>query len=221
MKKIINLTIILLLTYSNFIHAGVIVGGTRIIYDDSKKESSLSVTNTDNNPYLIQAWIESTDAVKPPFIITPPLFKLNEKQQNILRIAYIGTDLPTDRESMFWINIKAIPSSQHSDKNTLQIAVKTRIKLIYRPKQLKENPEKESNKLIWKRVGTELQITNPSAFYMNFHDVTINGKKIKEINYMAPNSTKTFLLPDNYSNTVSWSLINDYGGRGIVHQNSF
>ena len=34
-------------------HAGVIIGGTRIIFDGAKKETSLSVNNPDGTPYLI------------------------------------------------------------------------------------------------------------------------------------------------------------------------
>lgn len=72
-------------------HAGVIVGGTRIIYDANKNEVSLSVKNPDNLPYLIQSWIDNSsekDIKKPPFIITPPLFRLNMGQENLLRIIY-------------------------------------------------------------------------------------------------------------------------------------
>ena len=41
--------------------AGVIIGGTRIIFDGAKKESSISVNNPDTTPYLIQSWIDERD----------------------------------------------------------------------------------------------------------------------------------------------------------------
>lgn len=41
--------------------AGVIIGGTRIIFDGAKKESSISVNNPDPTPYLIQSWIDERD----------------------------------------------------------------------------------------------------------------------------------------------------------------
>ncbi len=41
------------------VNAGVIIGGTRVVYDGNKKESSVSVTNPDSSPYLIQSWVES------------------------------------------------------------------------------------------------------------------------------------------------------------------
>ncbi|EMN1549213.1 fimbria/pilus periplasmic chaperone, partial [Enterobacter kobei] len=38
--------------------AGVIIGGTRVIFDGGKKEASISINNADEAPYLIQSWIE-------------------------------------------------------------------------------------------------------------------------------------------------------------------
>jgi hypothetical protein len=108
-------------------HAGVIIGGTRIIFDGAKKETSLSVNNPDGTPYLIQSWIDVQEGAsgKVPFIITPPLYRLDGGQKNVERIVMTGA-LPQDRESLFWLNIKAIPSAS-TQMNALQIAVKTRI----------------------------------------------------------------------------------------------
>ncbi|MFS1539134.1 MAG: fimbria/pilus periplasmic chaperone [Candidatus Phlomobacter fragariae] len=38
---------------------------------------------------------------KPPFIVIPPLFRLDAGRENILRIMRPGGDLPLDRESFF------------------------------------------------------------------------------------------------------------------------
>lgn len=54
------LTAVLFVTASTA-QAGVIIGGTRLIYDGAKKESSLSVNNPDKVPYLIQSWVDITD----------------------------------------------------------------------------------------------------------------------------------------------------------------
>ena len=34
-------------------NAGVIIGGTRLIFDGAKKEASISINNPDSTPYLI------------------------------------------------------------------------------------------------------------------------------------------------------------------------
>lgn len=203
-------------------NAGVVVGGTRVIYDSSKKEASLSVKNPDSVPYLIQSWIDtqSGGAEKAPFVITPPLFRLNQGQQNVLRIVRAGS-LPDDKESLFWLNVKSIPSAPKKD-NTLQIAVKTRIKLIYRPESLKkEVPEQFANQLTWQKVGNQVQVTNPTRYYMNFNQITVAGKALPDVSFAAPGSTARFDLPAGVSSGVlTFKLINDYGSVGEIHNAS-
>ncbi|HEI8868026.1 TPA: molecular chaperone [Serratia odorifera] len=216
-----NMLIAALLMTANMAQAGVVVGGTRLVYDGGKKESSLSVSNPDKIPYLMQSWIEpqSGGAEKAPFIITPPLFRLDGGQENVLRVVRAGGNLPEDRESLFWMNIKSIPSSPKDEsKNTLQIAVKTRIKLIFRPTGLKGQPEEFTAQLKWQRSGSQLQVTNPTPFYMNFQSVTVGGKEVPDATYVAPMSSARFTLPAGVgSGAVQWKIINDYGGIGTAH----
>lgn len=200
-------------------NAGVIIGGTRVIYDGGKKESSVSVKNPDAAPYLIQSWVESQTggAEKTPFIITPPLYRLGIGQQNIQRIVMVGS-LPQDKETLYWLNIKSIPSAPRQE-NSLQIAVKTRIKLIYRPSRLKGTvPEELADKLTWQRVGNKIQVNNPTSYVMNFNEIIVSGKKLEEVGYVLPGQTATFTLPNDIrSGAVDFKIINDYGGVGKAH----
>ncbi len=200
-------------------NAGVVIGGTRVIYDGNKKESSISVNNPDTTPYLIQSWVEMQNggAEKAPFIITPPLYRLDKDQQNVERIVLTGA-VPQDKESLYWLNIKAIPSAPRTE-NSLQIAVKTRIKLIYRPAALKGViPEELADKLTWQRSGNQIQVTNPTNVVMNFNEITVNGKKLEDVSYVLPGSTARFDLPKGVSSgAVTFKIINDYGGTGNVH----
>ena len=209
-----------LLMTAGVAQAGVVVGGTRLVYDGGKKESSLSVSNPDKIPYLMQSWVETQNggAEKAPFIITPPLFRLDGGQENVLRVVRAGGNLPEDKESLYWMNIKSIPSAAKSvSQNTLQIAVKTRIKLIYRPKGLKGLPEESASLLKWQRSGSQLQVTNPTPFYMNFQSVTVGGKEVPDVTYVAPMSSASFALPTGVSGgAVRWKIINDSGGSGAA-----
>ncbi|CAI1072020.1 Chaperone protein fimC precursor [Serratia quinivorans] len=214
-----------LLMTAGVAQAGVVVGGTRLVYDGGKKESSLSVSNPDKIPYLMQSWVEPQNggAEKAPFIITPPLFRLDGGQENVLRVVRAGGNLPEDKESLYWMNIKSIPSAAKSvSQNTLQIAVKTRIKLIYRPKGLKGLPEESASLLKWQRSGSQLQVTNPTPFYMNFQSVTVSGKEVPDVTYVAPMSSASFALPTGVSGgAVRWKIINDYGGIGAAYSGNF
>lgn len=219
MKIQLNVLFLSLSLFSALAHAseagGVTVGGTRLIYNGAKKEASLNISNTDTSPYLIQSWAdaERETTEKVPFIVTPPLFRLEGGQKNRLRIVRTAGNLPEDRESLYWLNIKSIPSSEKKENvNTLQIAVRTRIKLIYRPAALKTSPLNEADKLSWSQSGSRLTVNNPTSFYMNFQEVRVGGKEVKEATYVAPASQATFTAPAGASGPVTWKLITDYGG---------
>ena len=203
-------------------NAGVNIGGTRVIYDGGKKEAAISVSNPDNVPYLIQSWLDNPDSTsrKVPFIITPPLYRLDPGQQNVMRIVRAG-NLPDNKESMFWLNIKSIPAAEKK-ANTLQIAVKTRIKMIYRPDALKgDRPEDFADKLVWKKNASQILVSNPTRYYMNFNEITVAGKNVPEPTYVAPGASASFALPPGISSgSVTFKVINDYGGVGAVHHAS-
>jgi len=209
----------LLMALGTTAQAGVVIGGTRVIYDGAKKEASINVRNPDQNTYLIQSWVDGAGTAsgasieKTPFIVTPPLFRLDSNQQNILRIVRAGGSLPENKESLFWLNIKSIPSADKAQANTLQIAVKTRIKLIFRPAGVKNALEESAKTLTWKRTGNQLKVTNPSPNYINFFNVKVNGVEVKNANMVAPQSEASFDLPVNATgSSLSWQFINDYGG---------
>lgn len=211
-----------LMSFCTLVQAGVVVGGTRLIYDGAKKESAITISNPDKNAYLIQSWVDAGDAkpgqqaTKAQFIVTPPLFRLDGNQQNILRVVRAGGNLPETKESLFWLNIKSIPSAEKR-QNTLQIAVKTRIKLIFRPSGVKSTLDEAASTLTWKRTGNQLQVTNPSAHYITFFNVKINGTAVKSASMVAPQSTGTFELPASvYGGALAWQFINDYGGTSKV-----
>lgn len=193
--------------------AGVVIGGTRVIHDSSRKEASISVINTEKTvPFLIQSWIENDkNNSKSPFIITPPLFRLDAGQENNLRIIYTGGQLPGDKESVFWMNIKSIPASKQSNSNQLQIAVKSRLKVFYRPTGLHGDSAEAYKALIFTRNGRHLKVNNPTPYYVSFFRVSVGGKEIKNAGMVAPQAELSWTLPDGAAGPVSWQAINDYG----------
>ncbi|EHH4912361.1 fimbria/pilus periplasmic chaperone [Escherichia coli] len=134
-------TVLLLLLFachSTVANAAVALGATRVIYPANQKQVLLPVTNNDPaSVYLIQSWIENAgDQKDTQFVITPPLFSMQGKKENTLRIINATNhQLPGDRESLFWVNVKAIPAMEKDQKNenTLQLAIISRIKMFYRP----------------------------------------------------------------------------------------
>lgn len=196
--------------------AGVIVGGTRLVYDANKRETSITVRNPDKDvPYLIQSWLtffDESDAI-PPFFITPPLFRLDGEQENVIRIMLMEDVLPEDKESIFWLNIKSIPSTKKTDKNQLLISVKTQIKFFYRPKALdSESAAAAYRQLNFSLKNNLLTINNPTPYFVSFFSLKVGNHKVKENLTAEPFGEMRVKVPASASGKVSWQAINDYGG---------
>lgn len=194
--------------------ASITVGGTRLIYNASENEASLPVSNTqDGVPYLIQSWVELSENSEGqvPFIVTPPLFRLDAGHENTLRIIYTGEKkLPENRESVFWLNVKSIPSMTRSDENRLLIAVKTRMKIFYRPALLASELAGEAwEKLKFEPRGEHLLIINPTPFYVSLYSLKVGDKSISQPPMISPFSSETVA---GIGKQVTWKAINDFGG---------
>ncbi|CNI32035.1 putative fimbrial chaperone protein [Yersinia rohdei] len=212
--------LLVLITFDSY--AGIIIGGTRVIYQGDKKESSISIRNPDNTPYLIQSWLNTNSNQQNndiPFVITPPLFRLNADATNALRIVKTK-DLPDNRESVYWLNIKAIPTSSPNAKNELNISVNSRIKLFYRPASLNSQDAAVAYKEVsFNLSGNKLSAHNPTPFYISLNELNVNGTKIPNPGMIAPLSEQQWDMPAKVNSNelkVSWSAINDFGGESAL-----
>lgn len=203
-------------TFSMNTFAGIVVGGTRVIYKGNEKEASITIKNPDKTPYLIQSWLEDeSNQVKEnmPLTVTPPLFRLNGEESNALRI--VKTDnLKQDQESVYWLNVKAIPSSKPDAKNELHISINTRIKLFYRPASLDaKKAGKAYEDLKFSVKGNKLIAHNPTPFYISIGELKFNGNVIPNAGMISPYNEIYWDVNKNKSNqnVISWSAINDYG----------
>ena len=145
--------------------AGVAIAGTRVIYNEQSHEADITVKNTNpHDPVLIQSWVDDlADNNKSPFIVTPPLFRLDAGDSNDLRVLLTSAQLPNDRESLFTLNIKVIPANTApAGENILQFAIKNQLKLIYRPAGLPGSALDAAQHLRWRVSGNHLQAENAS-----------------------------------------------------------
>lgn len=196
--------------------AGIQVGRTRVIYDASKKEVALALTNTEKElPWLIQSWTDTGDGkTRGPFIVTPPLFRLDPQKEQSLRITWSGQALPTDRESLFYMNVRTIPAiaKDNNQNNVLRLIYKTRLKLFWRPEGLKNAPMDTCKNLRFSQRGGQVFITNDGDYYSVFDTLRINGKSITHVDMVAPKANATFPLANAVNGAkVSWRCITDYG----------
>nr|WP_250150909.1 molecular chaperone [Photorhabdus akhurstii] len=207
------------------------IDATRIIYRaDSYAATALLRNSSKEAIYLMQVTVSSIpDGSKTaPFLVTPPLFRMEPGSQNQVRIIKTGQALPADRESLFWFTTQAIPLSTKSNNLSskqisggVQVLANT-IKLMYRPSGLPVAPEKGLGALRFKTTAEGITITNPSPYYITFTSLKVGGQELmtkqQKENMVSPFSTLFLPLKGvHYPAKVSWTVINDLGG-GSTYQ---
>lgn len=209
--------------------AALTVSATRVVFDSDKRSVSVIVTNPSNRPYAVQTWINTVtdDTTSPvPFVASPPLFRVNPGKEQQVQISGLPNDLPNDRESLFFFNVQEIPQIVKEDGNALNIALRTRLKLFYRPSEIKDSPMSRLKDLTWsfKRSGgkNRLIVTNPSPFHLTFARVEVSAagktEKLASVPMLEPLATQEYDLKDvipSQGAQVLFTAINDYGGQSI------
>ena len=231
------LAVLLILAFSwgsGVAHAGVVISGTRVIYQATEREVTVKLSNEGDAPALIQVWL---DTVNPnampnetpvPFTLSPPLFRLDPKKGQSLRLIYTQEPLPQDKESLFWLNVLEVPprtAATPDDPNALQLAFRSRIKLFFRPAGLAGDPNDAAAKVTWKFVrkdagGYVLQASNPTPYHVTFSKIEAHAGAASYTSdkggMVAPNASENFdvgpvsALPTG-ALTVDYGFINDYG----------
>jgi chaperone protein EcpD len=213
--------------------ASVTIGGTRVIYPLDEREVTVKLTNDSRNPSLVQVWLDrgdedaNPDEIAVPFVITPPIFRMDPKKSQTLRVIHGGEALPQDRESVYWLNVLDIPpkAASRSDANTLQIAYRTRIKLFARPPGLSGSAEEAPRRIAWKIVpasdgdGQSLALSNPTAFHVSYSRIAVsaNGRTFENARggMVAPYGSEIIPMPAMdgvHAGTVRYTAISDFGG---------
>lgn len=216
------------------VNASVTIVGTRVVYPADQREVTVKLDNDSHEPSLVQTWIDDghQDAkpgeIKVPFVITPPIFRMDPQKSQTLRVIYTAdASLPTDRESVYWLNVLDIPpkAKEGGDTTILQFAYRTRVKLFMRPANLPGKPEEAPTQLSWKTVpaangkGLALSVSNPTPYYVSFSAIEVEsgGKTYQNEagGMVAPKATE--VLPVTQMNAVQagakvhYTAISDYG----------
>lgn len=207
------LTAMMALGTSNIAHAGgVALGSTRLIYPQGTKQVNMTISNSDKEQsFLVQSWVSTADGKKSgDFVITPPLFALKPAKENILRVMFTGAELPKDKESLFYLNSKAIPAMDKSkiQGNALQIATQSVIKLFVRPANLPMKSADAPAMLRCQVSSGTLNITNPSPYYVTLVNLAIGGEKLANT-MVPPQGSQTVKVTGN--GAVSYQTMNDFG----------
>ena len=200
--------------------AAVKIEGTRLIYFGQFKEASINIVNQSPSELVVQSWVtrdndDATQAV--PFAVVQPLVRLDAQQHHLLRILYAGAGLPSDVESMFLLNVMEIPLKPEA-ADSVQFAVRQRLKLFYRPAGLAGSSSEAVPQLVWSRTdGQTLTVTNPSAFHLSLVDVQVDkGGQVQMLDdylLLKPGERKVFSTqaPISVGSQINFTEITDIG----------
>ncbi|MDF3863929.1 fimbria/pilus periplasmic chaperone [Pseudomonas denitrificans (nom. rej.)] len=207
--------------------ASIVITGTRVVYDATQREVTVKLNNDGQSPMLVQSWIDegnvqaTPDTSSAPFILTPPIARIDPSKGQALRIRYTGQKaLPQDKESLFWLNVLEVPRASAEGQNRLKIAFRSRVKLFYRPSGLPGNSTAAAEQLQWRlqRNGGEwvLECRNDSPYYVSLGKVSVSGvSPILDINtsMLAPGERKTMPLKGALAaaSKVDYTSISDLG----------
>ena len=210
--------------------ADIVISGTRIIYPQTAKNVTVNLENRGNKPLLIQSWIDdgrdttNPQEIKLPFIITPPVTRIDPHKGQAVRVTWLGQALPKDRESLLWFNVLEVPpkSKDAGEQNLLQLAFRTRIKLFFRPTGLPGSPADAIKNLQWRvqkeNSGTYLLARNNTVWNVSVASATWQaaGKGFTvDSHSIKPLSSEKMKISGAsvpLTGAVKFITINDFGG---------
>jgi len=224
MKKLFLTSLILSCVWSVSAQAALTLNADRLVYNEKDGDASVSVHSTEDRAYLIQSWLDAGDSTAKkdlPFVVTPPLFRLGPKSDNVIRVMYMGSGLPADRESLFWLDVKGVPGLSDEEskvESRMVLAINNRIKFFFRPKGLKGDPGEAMKNLHWSQSGNVVTATNDTPYYLVLSDISPDKEKIPvsvidNNTVIPPFGSKNYELKHTpaVGAVVEWKALNDFG----------
>lgn len=204
--------------------ADVVINTTRVVYKEAAKEVNVRLTNEGTRPLLVQSWLddgratESPENIDLPFMITPPVSRIDAKKGQTLRISKMAANFPKDRESIYYLNVLEVPPKAKGEaeaSNKLQLAFRTRIKMFYRPEALTVKPQDAAAKVEWRAENGALIAKNNSPYYVTFNMMKV-GNNMAKSGMVAPFATEKFEFDNkafkpSAGASLAYSYISDYG----------
>lgn len=179
MKKLIFLLSAMAISFAG--NASVVINATRVIYPAQSKYVNVQLVNRSKTTHLVQSWIDTgnpaaaPETIKTPFSLTPPVVKMAANEGQALKLSVINSGLlPNDRESVYWLNVldvPPVPEGAKEGENYLQVALRSRIKLLYRPQGLSEPDNETMKKLSVSQQSGASCLKNDTPYYITLTEV--------------------------------------------------
>lgn len=151
--------------------AALSVDQSRYIFEGDKEAVSIVVENASPKTFGGQTWIENikeTD-MRPTFVVTPPFFKVAGNGKQVLRVIKALEQMPEDKESIYWVSLQEIPPK--NPDGGLSVALRTKVKLLYRPASLMDGRKNAEMSLSTNTVDGQTQLVNTTPYIFTIADV--------------------------------------------------
>lgn len=203
----------------------------RIIYLESNKKGVMAgLENATADSALIQAQIIPSNPLtglpaldgqngESPFLITPPLHRLNTNERFNWRIQRVSDgNLANDRETIFYIALRVIPDTSNikfQSNAGLILTPTIYLKMLYRPKAIENiNIGNQVSSLKFTQNDKKLIIKNPTPLSMTFASLQVGSYSIpiERLNHsLQPFGELQIELPASVSGEITWRVLNEYG----------
>ncbi len=221
--------------------ASVVLKNTRVIYPANNDAHTIEFTNTDPHPNIVQLWIDAGDeqstpkTADAPFVVMPPIFKVNANTSQSARLMYTSEPLAQDKESLFYLNFLVIPPNidNGNRQSKLAIVLRNRVKVFYRPDTiigtpsaavsgLKATPRYHENGAL-----ASITLTNNAGYFVNLSHtaITVDNQRYTSgavmiaprskavVDYTAADVSSAPAGAREKQSELHYVAINDYGAQ--------
>ncbi|WP_404823572.1 fimbrial biogenesis chaperone [Pseudomonas capsici] len=202
--------------------AVVSLAGTRLIFEGAFREASIQASNPGEHDVLIQVWLsapqDSDETAREqrtvlPFVVTPHFSRLPAGARQELRVLYHGTGMPEDRESLLHLYVLEVPRRREGI-NQLNIAVRQRINVFYRPSGLPGDPAETVGRLGWSLTDDAVRVSNPTPYHATLQAVKLDDFLLSDYLLLEPGARLELPMPRRARPQVfSFKGLTDYGGQ--------
>lgn len=220
---------VLFVSFTFNANAAFVLNSTRYIYDEDMSSISVDIKNESDDNYggyisiekdgIIDEKVNSNSVLVVP---SPPVFKVSKNSRQKVKLKIINQDrLPSDRESLFWINVQEIPIYENEiENNSLSLAMNVKVKLIYRPKQLEKNRISAESHVRFVHEDGQVKLVNNTPYIFAITNVSIDGVEIKKLSQDTLNSLSKFMPYSEVTiakkiftppSTIAFTAIDDWG----------
>lgn len=194
--------------------AGLMPERTRLVFSQGARELSLRLANTNPHAVVVQSWVDqgegsqAPDTVQSALFVLPAVQRLSPQAISQVRVLYTGEPLPTDRESVFWLNlyeIPLLPDAPPGSAPRLLLGLNTQIKVFHRPAGLADPGPQWSDalhfRLQWQAGQWVLVCRNDSPYFASLASLRVSDGSRELVPRVTPDQMappygeQAFVLP--------------------------